>query len=148
MGAPLMSPYAVLALIAGIGIPVMAAMNSNLGERLSSPAAASLILFIVGAVSSLIVLLIFNPPAKNPFSVAPPIYYLGGVLVAFYILSITWIVPRFGVGNAVFFVLLGQIISATLIDQFGMFGMPVIAVEARRIFGIALMVAGVFLAKV
>ncbi len=143
-----MSSYAVLALLAGIGIPVMAAMNSDLGERLSSPAAASFILFCVGAVSSLIMLLVFNPPAKNFFSVAPPIYYFGGVLVAFYILSITWIVPRFGVGNAVFFVLLGQIISATAIDHFGLFGMPVIAMEARRIFGIALMAAGVFMARI
>ncbi|NOY71960.1 MAG: DMT family transporter [Gammaproteobacteria bacterium] len=143
-----MPPYAVLALIAGIGIPVMAAMNSNLGERLSSPAAASLILFCVGAASSLIVLFIFNPPAKNLFSAAPPIYYFGGVLVAFYILSITWIAPRFGVGNAIFFVLLGQIISATAIDHFGLFGMPAVAVETRRIFGIVLMAAGVFMARI
>jgi transporter family-2 protein len=49
--------------------------------------------------------------------------------VAFYVLSITWIAPTFGVGNAVFFVLLGQLVSAAMIDHFGLFGAQVTPVS-------------------
>ena len=40
--------YAMLMLIAGLGIPVMAALNGMLGEKLQSPALAATILFLVG----------------------------------------------------------------------------------------------------
>jgi transporter family-2 protein len=55
--------------------------------------------------------------------------------VAFYVLSITYIAPTFGVGNAVFFVLLGQLVSAAIIDHFGLFGAqvkPLVSRCARR----------------
>ena len=79
---------------------------------------------------------------------APKHLFLGGVLVAFYVLSITWIAPTFGVGNAVFFVLLGQLISAALIDHFGLFGASVTPISATRLAGILVMGAGVFLTQI
>ena len=44
--------YAILMLIAGIGIPIMAALNAGLGEKLQSPALAATILFFVGMIAS------------------------------------------------------------------------------------------------
>ena len=41
--------------------------------------------------------------------------------MVFYILSITTIAPKFGIGNAVFFVLIGQLASAAVIDHFAFF---------------------------
>ena len=52
----------------------------------------------------------------------PKHLFLAGLLVAFYVLSITWVAPRFGLGNAIMCVLLGQLISAAVIDQFGLMG--------------------------
>lgn len=65
--------------------------------------------------------------------------------MAFYVLSITFVAPRFGVGNAIFFVLLGQVISAAAIDQFGLFGAMARPLTALRLGGIGLMVTGLFL---
>ena len=56
---------------------------------------------------------------QHGWFVAPPLYYAGGLLVAFYVLSITYSAPRIGVANAVFRALVGQIVAAGLIDQFG-----------------------------
>jgi hypothetical protein len=53
---------------------------------------------------------------------APKHLFFAGVLIAFYVLSITFIAPKFGIGNAVFFVLLGQLVSAAAIDHFALFG--------------------------
>ena len=105
----------------GVCIPVMATWNSRLGVELESPWAAALILFVLGAIVCGIAMLILGLPKQHWFG-ATPLYYAGGLVVAFYILAITWTAPRIGVANAVFFVLLGQIVSAALIDQFGLFG--------------------------
>ena len=72
---------------------------------------------------------------------------LAGLLVVFYVLSVTYVAPHFGVGNAIFFVLLGQLISAAIIDHFGLFGAQVTAFNATRAIGIALMAAGVFVTQ-
>ena len=73
--------------------------------------------------------------------------FLGGVLVAFYVLSITWIAPTMGVGNAVFLVLLGQLVSAAAIDHFGLFTAQASPLTLTRMAGIALMAAGVFVTQ-
>jgi len=78
---------------------------------------------------------------------APRHLLLAGLLVAFYVLSITYVAPRFGVGNAVFFVLLGQLVSAAIIDHFGLFGAQVSPLSLTRAAGIALMAAGVFVTQ-
>ncbi|MGB1207926.1 MAG: DMT family transporter, partial [Paracoccaceae bacterium] len=77
----------------------------------------------------------------------PKHLFLAGGLVAFYILSITFIAPKFGVGNAVFFVLLGQLISAAAIDHFGLFGARVSVLTPSRALGVAVMACGVWLTQ-
>ena len=77
----------------------------------------------------------------------PKHLFLAGLLVAFYVLSITWVAPRFGLGNAIMCVLLGQIISAAVIDQFGLMGAIVRQVTPLRMAGIALMAVGVILTQ-
>ena len=138
--------YALVMLAAGIGIPVLAALNASLGQRIGSPAAAALCLF---AVAFLAIFFHKTPVGRALRAVAaqPPHLFLGGVLVAFYVLSITWIAPHFGVGNAVFFVLLGQLVAAAIIDHFGLFGARVSPLSPMRAAGIAVMALGVLLTQ-
>ncbi|MDG1496093.1 MAG: DMT family transporter [Porticoccaceae bacterium] len=139
--------YATVMLLAGLGIPVMAALNGGLGTKLQSPMLAATILFGIGLVASLGLLIAIEGLSislpKTPTSV---ISYLGGLFIVFYIFSITWIAPKFGVGNAVFFVLLGQIISVAIIDHFGLMGALHHPISLRRAAGLILMSIGVFLA--
>ena len=140
--------YAATMLAAGIGIPVLAALNSALGQRLGAPVAASTILFLV-ALSAVVVTLFVtgSAPALAKATTAPKHLFLAGLLVAFYVLSITFVAPHFGVGNAVFFVLLGQLISAAAIDHFGLFGAQISPLSLTRAGGIGLMAAGVWLTQ-
>ncbi|HSG56217.1 DMT family transporter [Seohaeicola saemankumensis] len=144
---PPTTAYALTMLAAGIGIPILAALNSSLGSRLGSPVAAATILFSVALAATLIVLALKGAPALAAVIAAPKHLFLAGLLVAFYILSITFIAPKFGIGNAVFFVLLGQLISAALIDHFGLFGARISPLSLSRAVGIALMAGGVFLTQ-
>lgn len=130
----------------GVGIPIMAALNARLGIQIGSPWAAGFLLFVVGAAICGVAMLWLGLPQKGWFT-APALYYMGGLLVAFYVLSVTWSAPRIGVANAIFFVLVGQIVAAGLIDQFGLFGALKSALTWQRLLGMALMFAGVLLAR-
>jgi transporter family-2 protein len=142
-----MAQYALIMLLAGVGIPVLAAMNAALGRTIGAPSAAAVVLFVVAFVTCLAVALVTGPHAWARLAMAPRHLFIAGVLVAFYVLSITYIAPHFGVGNAVFFVLLGQLISAAAIDHFGLFGAQVSPLGLTRAGGIALMAAGVWLTQ-
>jgi transporter family-2 protein len=134
-------------LLAGIGIPVMAALNGGLGVRLGNPVLAANVLFLVAFLSSLVVLA-FQPQQPVPgFTGIPPQFFLGGLLVAFYVLSVTFVAPRLGVGNAIVLVLLGQLVAAALIDHFGLFGAQRYPLTGWRVLGITMMVCGVILTR-
>lgn len=138
--------YVLLMCVAGFGIPVMAALNGGLGTKLDSPAFATFILFLVGAVVSLLYLILFGGSPKLPVEKSIPIvFYMGGLFVAFYILSITWVIPRFGVANAISLVLLGQLLSMTVISHFGLLGALQSTISGQRVTGLAFMIVGVYL---
>ena len=142
-----MTQYAMLMLVAGIGVPVLAALNAALGRAIGSPAAAAAVLFTVALTVTAVVTLVTGPQALARLGGAPKHLFLGGTLVAFYVLSITYVAPHFGVGNAVFFVLLGQVISTAAIDHFGLFGAQVTPLNLTRSAGIAIMALGVWVTQ-
>ena len=139
-----MTQYAAIMLAAGIGVPVLAALNAALGKLIGSPNAAAVILFAIAFGISTLTLLVFGGSGTfAKVAQAPWHLFLGGVLAAFYVLSITHVAPQFGVGNAVFFVLLGQLISTAAIDHFGLFNAQVTPLTLMRAGGIAVMAIGV-----
>ncbi len=139
--------YAVLMLVAGIGIPTFAALNAELGVKLQSIALAATIALSVGTAASLCFLFLSGGvPRLGPVSPVSFYYYLGGLLIVFYILTMTWVAPKFGVGSAVAFVLLGQIIAMATIDHFGLLGALHHPITIQRFAGLFLMTIGVFLA--
>ncbi|WP_375191868.1 DMT family transporter [Marinobacter sp.] len=138
--------YALLMLIAGIGIPVMATLNGGLGARLQSPALAATILFFVALVLAFSYLITTEGFPETVFSADVPLhFYFGGFFVLFYILTITWVAPRFGISNSIAFVLLGQLIAMSLIDHFGLMGVQKFAMSLKRLAGLGVMTIGVFL---
>jgi len=138
---------ALMMLVVGMGIPVTAALNSVLGTHLASPVAASTILFGIGFVLTALILAFVGLPPASAFSGVPLWSYAAVIGVVAYVLSVTWSAPRIGVGNAIFFVLLGQMIAAATIDHFGLFGALQTSLTAKRAIGLLVMAIGVYLAK-
>ena len=138
--------YSLVMLAAGLGIPVMAALNGALGAKLQSPALTVTILFSVGLIIAVAYLVVTEGvPSAIYLPNTPWYFYFGGFFVMFYILSITWVAPRFGVSNAISFVLLGQLIAMSLIDHFGLIGSQQYTLSAQRTIGLLLMTVGVFM---
>jgi len=138
--------YALVMLLAGIGIPTLAALNGGLGARLGSATLATSLSLALGfSVAASYLLISEGLPSKIWLSGTPFYFYLGGLCIAFYIISVTWIAPRFGISNAIAFALLGQLISMSVIDHFGLLGAQVYRLDLKRTVGLALMIIGVFM---
>jgi transporter family-2 protein len=140
-------PIALLMVAAGVGIPIMATLNAGVGAQLQSPAVASAILFGIALLITGAVVAFTGVPSSAQIAAVPLWRYLGAFLVVFYILSITWAGPRIGIGNAVFFVLLGQLVAAAAIDHYGLWGAIQSELTLRRAAGIVVMALGVYLAR-
>jgi len=133
--------------LTGIGIPVMAALNAGLGKGLASPTAATAVLYLVGLAMALVALAWTGQPDWSRAASIPLPNWFGAFFVVAYILAVTWFAPRIGVGNAVFFVLIGQLLSAAAIDHFGLLGAERMTISPQRALGLVVMAAGVWLAK-
>ncbi|MEM8823599.1 MAG: DMT family transporter [Pseudomonadota bacterium] len=142
-----MMQNAVIMFAAGMGIPILAALNARLGANIGGPAAAAFVLFLVALATAALAMLLTGPGALVRVAGQPWHLFGAGVLIAIYVLSVTWIAPVFGVGNAVFFVLMGQMVSAAVIDQFGLFGAKAVALSPLRVGGLVLMAGGLVLTQ-
>lgn len=136
-----------LMLVAGFGIPVMAALNAAVGQKLGSPIAAVLLLCIVATVAAGALFLLLPRPDWSSFALPSLPQLFAGVLFILYIGSITYAAPKIGLGNAVFFVLFGQLVCAAAIDHFALLGAAEAPLSAKRALGLAFMAAGVYLAR-
>ncbi|MDA7551608.1 DMT family transporter [Rhodobacteraceae bacterium] len=141
------STSALIMLAAGLGIPVLAALNAALGQFLGSPVAAVTVLLCVAFSATFVILLTTSSFSFARLAEAPRHLFLAGLLVTFYMLSITAIAPHFGVGNAIFFVLLGQLISAAVVDHFALFGASGSPLSLTRSLGLGVMALGVWITQ-
>ena len=130
--------------LAGALIPVLAANSSTLGRAWGSPIHAALLAVGLSFVTVSVVLMVARPaaPTMDAIRAAPMIAYSAGLIMAFYALSATFVPPKFGVGNFVMCVVIAQLVMATIIDQFGLFGAPVYQVDWKRAGGLVLLGVG------
>ncbi len=132
------------AMAAGAFIPVMAVLNARLGRSLTDPLHAVFILFAVGFVVSGLACLALTGslPAISKLNGVAPINFSGGLIVAFYVLSVTLLAPRFGIGNTILFVMVAQIFTSAALDHFGLFGTTVRPVNGLRAMGLVILLTG------
>jgi bacterial/archaeal transporter family-2 protein len=140
-------PIAAMMFAAGIGIPVFAAFNSGLGKQLGGPIAATAAAFAVGLIVALVLVAFTGFPPRESLHFDIPYVWFGAVFILFYGVSVTYAAPRIGLGNAIFFVLLGQIVAAAAIDHFGWLGSIQSTLTAKRMLGIGVMAVGLYLAR-
>ncbi len=139
----------LLALVSGALIPVQAASNTELSRSLGGNVPfAALILFVVAAAATAAAVLAAGKgvPAWTDLRGAPWWSYGGGLIVAVYVLTITFLSPRLGVGTSIALIVTGQVMSALAIDHYGLMRSLTFALTPTRVAGGILMVVGAFLA--
>lgn len=139
----------LLAILVGALIPVQAAANAALSRGLGGhPAVVALVLFAVATLVALLALPLTGAalPSGGQLRQAPWWSYTGGLIVAAYVLTITVLAARIGVGTAVILIVTGQILGALLIDHYGLLRSIPFPLTPVRVIGAGLMIAGAFLA--
>ena len=150
MNAQPVAFYVAISLLGGVLIPITAALSGAMGRTLGNNNLAALIV-ITGSFAMVLAYTLATGSAAFSFDAVkqvPALQLCAGLGIAFYLVSITYVGPRFGVGNAVMFVLAGQIISSAAIDHFGLFGAPQKPIDLMRAAGLLIMVSGVIIAQI
>ena len=133
----------VLAGAAGLGGAVQAAVMGELGSRVGIvPALAFAVL--VSLVCALTALLVWERSFSGVRAAAhqPAWLWLGGVMSVFIVFAITVGPPRIGVTATVATVIAGNLVSAAIIDRFGLFGVSRVGLAWPRILGFVLLALG------
>ncbi|ADG67753.1 protein of unknown function DUF606 [Planctopirus limnophila DSM 3776] len=137
----------LLAVIAGAATAVQAAVNTQLKGHVPVPMQATLISFSTGAVVSLLYCLLTRAPTPDwsRLSQAPWWAWTGGTLGTLFVWSSMTVAPRLGIAQMVTIVLFGQMLTALLVDHFGLLGMQAIPLSFTRILGAIFVLSGMAL---
>ncbi|MBJ7427662.1 MAG: DMT family transporter [Bacteroidia bacterium] len=142
--------FVLLALLAGAFVPFQTGGNTILTKSLGSGFYASLVVFIVAALTIAIVIMLQRQSIPTTIQMqSAPLYswFIGGVLGAAYIFLLIYLAPKLGIANVTGFVVAGQLITAIVFDHFGLLHFPVHPINWQRLAGIALLLSGLFLIK-
>jgi transporter family-2 protein len=128
---------------AGLAGAVQAAVMGELGERVGIfPAVAFSV--IVALLLGLAALLVWERSFAGVRAAVhePAWLWLGGLMSIYIVLAITVGPPRIGVAATVGIVIAGNLVSAALIDRYGLFGQDVIPLDRWRLLGLLLLAVG------
>ena len=136
----------LLAMLVGGALTVQVGMNATLARVIGSPLWASAINFAIGLLALVGFAIVAGSRASTgSFGQVPAWAWIGGLLGAAYVASVTILGPRLGGMTLVALVLAGQLLVALVVDQFGILGYPQIAVTPTRLLGAALLLVGALL---
>ena len=133
----------VLAATAGLAGAVQAAVMGVLGERVGVFPALAFSGIVSAVLGVLLVLAVRQSVHGIGRVVDQPVWlWTGGALSLLIILAITVGSPRIGIAATIGVIIAGNLIAATAIDGFGLFGFDRIPVGWGRILGLVLLGAG------
>lgn len=141
--------YLFLALIAGMMMPTQGAVNNKLSMYLQSPLLSSFFSFVVGTVALFIFILISGIPLSQLGNAkhAPAISWTGGLLGAFFVTAVVFILPRLGVAMTFSLIILGQMLVTLPIDHYGFLGVAVKEINLPRVIGVLLIIIGAIIIR-
>ncbi len=141
--------FAAWTMLAGVGIPLIGVLNSGIARSVGNPLTPTTIMFAIAmAVALGLTLPLYGLPTAAQLGSAPPISYAAGLFIGFYALSATIIIPRFGAASFVSFILIAQLLSAAVVDQFGLFGMATRPIDMTKFIGLTVIAAGIAIMEI
>ncbi|MBV9835496.1 MAG: DMT family transporter [Alphaproteobacteria bacterium] len=141
--------YTAWTVLAGVGIPLIGVLNSGIARSVGNPFAATAVMFAIAVVAALgITLPLYGLPTAAQLGSAPIVSYAAGLLIGFYALSATIIIPRLGAASFISFILIAQLLTSAVVDQFGLFGMERRPVDTTKLIGLIVIVAGIAIMEI
>jgi transporter family-2 protein len=138
----------LVGIVAGSMITIQSVLNSALGKKTGN--FGSVLILTLVSMAVLLVLISLFPSTAN-FRGIPGrsewYLYLGGVLGIVILAAPIFLIPRIGATSTLTALVIGQLVLALMMDQFGLFGIPKIEINLTRIIGLILLVVGALLVK-
>lgn len=137
----------LIALVAGMLMPVQAGVNARLRDFLGDPVLASLVSFAVGTVVLFFYALATRVPLPTMAAAAQaPVWtWLGGALGAFFVAVSVILAFKLGATGLMAWIIAGQLVASVLLDQTGALGFAVREITWPRAVGVALLLGGALL---
>jgi bacterial/archaeal transporter family-2 protein len=132
---------------AGCLVGMQAPINSRLGKVIGTPQAAAFS-FLVGTTVLVVIAAFASGGGLGSFGRVGRVPWwalIGGLLGAVYVTVALVAVRTLGASGLTAVVITGQLVISVAIDRFGLLGIARQHVDAQRIVGLALLVAGVVL---
>ncbi len=141
--------YILLALAAGIMMPVQAGINALLGAQIKSPIMAAAVSFTVGAAFLILlcILLRIPAPAMSLWGKLPLWMWTGGLLGAFFVTTTIILAPKLGAVTLLASLITAQMTASIILDHYGLIGYPVQPVNMGRVLGVIFLILGVLLVQ-
>ena len=140
--------FAIVALIGGVAVGLQGATNAALKDQSSL---ASALVLNGGIVLGLVLLLAAFEPnflqSLQRVTQASPKLWLGGVYGTVILACAIFAIPRLGAANTLIFFIFGQLVTASIVDHYGLLGVEKSPVGLKRILGVALVFVGAILAR-
>jgi len=137
--------YLIIALAAGIALATQSAINTQLAKAMSGEAViATFISFAVGTIVLFFIALVKTDLWGNLSTIPSQPWWklIGGVLGAVVVFTTVLLAPKLGITAMLFFIIVGQLITATTIDHFGLIGMPIREVNITKFIGLIIVAFG------
>ena len=132
-----------ISIFTGVILAIMISLNGEVGT-VAGNYASSVIIHFVGLIGILIVLIATKSKFKNLKGI--PFYMFTGGLIGILTVLFTNIgFMGLGVSLTVSLSLLGQLVTSLVIDHFGYFDMPVVKFDKKKILGLVIIIAGIYL---
>jgi transporter family-2 protein len=134
-----------LALLAGAALPVQFSINAQLRNAVGGPVMAAAISFVVGTLCLLVAFVVSRQPMPRGARLADAPWWVwtGGALGATYVLLSIVLLPRIGAATTVGLIVAGQMVTALVLDHYGLLNVPVHRISVVRVLGAILVIAGV-----
>ncbi|MCH5213024.1 MAG: DMT family transporter [Oscillospiraceae bacterium] len=136
----------IFATISGAAMSIQGVMNTRLGEKIGLFESN---MYVQGTafILSLIVMWIFGKGNLTEISGVNKLYLFGGVLGLIITVTVMQAIGKLNPTIAISTILIAQLITAALIDAFGLMGSEKIALTWTKYAGAALMILGILLFK-
>ena len=137
--------YLIVALAAGVALATQSAINTQLAKAMSGEAViATFISFAVGTIVLFFIAWVKTDLWGNLSTIPSQPWWklIGGILGAVVVFTTVLLAPKLGITAMLFFIIVGQLITAATIDHFGLIGMPIREVNITKFIGLIIVAFG------
>ena len=134
----------LIGLMGGVAVGIQAPLSSMISQRLGVMESV-FIIHIGGGIAALIPIFYYGGGKLTQWRSVPWYALCAGIFGLVVIFSMSYMIPRIGVATALIILLAGQLLIGTMLDHFGFLGAAVRPLDFTRIFGLGVVLLGVWL---